>query len=74
MSSSQKNKYNSSLIKKKCKNKGSRRRTCCGNIETKNVSKPMRGSVNYCNYIDFYKSRNKMVLAKVEIRDIMKNY
>ena len=65
-----KDKYTSSIINKKCRRGKKRVNTCCSGVMTRNVTKPMKASMMYCGYVKFYKSREKMVTAKQEIRDM----
>ncbi len=64
-----KNKHTSTLIRKKYRKRPQYR--CCGKVKSYNVTKPMKGKY-FCTTVKFYKSRNKMVQAKQEIRDLMK--
>jgi len=62
------NKHTSTLLRKKWR-KG-KQYSCCGKGEPGNLTKPMKGRRTYCSRVRFFKSRDRMILAKMEISDV----
>lgn len=71
MVSRKKNKHTSTLIRKKWRK--TKPYICCGAPLRTNITKPMKAKGWYCA-IRFYKSRQRMILAKREIDELMKGY
>ena len=63
-----KDKHTSTLIRKKWR-KG-KQWSCCGKCYPGNLTKPMKGNGHYCSQVKFFKSRDRLILAKQEIREL----
>jgi len=67
----QRDKHTSTLIRKKWR-KGPQYK-CCGTGFYGNITKPMKGRF-HCTRIRFLKSRDRIVMAKEEIKNIMNGF
>ena len=64
------NKHTSTLIRKKWRKR--KQFNCCGKGIPGNLTKPMRGNCYYCTKVKFFKNRDRIIMAKIEIMDDLK--
>jgi hypothetical protein len=65
----QRDKHTSTMIRKKWRR--GPQYSCCGKGFSGNITKPMKGRF-HCTQIRFLKSRDRIVMAKEEIREVMR--